>query len=133
MTHYRLFVVLFFLLRLAATAQPLQTADGLAYRPIRTIDPTDLDFADLAFLKQEISQARVVFLGEHSHGEGNVFEAKIRLVRFLQSKGLAPLPSKAAFTRWPRRNRTLRPAKVPKLVSLKACFLSGLTAGNSSP
>jgi erythromycin esterase-like protein len=53
---------------------------------VRSISPTDTDFSDLEFLTQEIGPARVVMLGEPSHGEGNVFEAKIRLLRFLQQK-----------------------------------------------
>ena len=53
---------------------------------IRSINPADTDFRDLEFLTQEIGGARVVMLGEPSHGEGNVFEAKIRLLRFLQLK-----------------------------------------------
>ena len=85
----RRYVLLFFLLRCAgANAQPLQTASGLTYHAVSTIDPADPDLADLAFLKQQIGAARVVFLGELTHGEGNVFEAKTRLVRYLQQQGL---------------------------------------------
>ncbi|MBX0291332.1 erythromycin esterase family protein [Hymenobacter sp. HSC-4F20] len=54
--------------------------------PIHTISPTDTSFQDLEFLRQEIGAARVVMLGEPSHGEGNVFEAKARLMRFLQQR-----------------------------------------------
>jgi erythromycin esterase-like protein len=53
---------------------------------VRSISPADSDFQDLTFLTLEIGAARVVMLGEPSHGEGNVFEAKIRLLRFLQQK-----------------------------------------------
>jgi hypothetical protein len=61
--YHRLLILFFFLLRLVvATAQPLQTASGLTYHPIRTINPADPDLADLAFLKQAIGPARVVFL-----------------------------------------------------------------------
>ncbi|MBH8570539.1 erythromycin esterase family protein [Microvirga sp. STS02] len=53
---------------------------------VRSIAPTDADFRDLEFLKAEIGPARVVMLGEPTHGEGNVFEAKIRLMRFLREQ-----------------------------------------------
>ena len=53
---------------------------------VRSINPTDTDFQDLEFLKAEIGPARVVMLGEPSHGEGNVFEAKVRLVRYLREQ-----------------------------------------------
>ncbi|MDO7854492.1 erythromycin esterase family protein [Hymenobacter convexus] len=56
----------------------------LPVHAVRSISPADTDFGDLAFLTREIGPARVVMLGEPSHGEGNVFEAKIRLLRFLQ-------------------------------------------------
>jgi erythromycin esterase len=52
--------------------------------PIRTIDPADEDFRDLAPLRAVLGNARVVMLGEASHGDGATFRAKGRLVRFLQ-------------------------------------------------
>lgn len=58
----------------------------LNYHSVRSIDPTDTDSADLEFLTKEIGDAQVVFLGEPSHGEGNVTAAKGRLIRFLQQR-----------------------------------------------
>ena len=63
-----------------------QTPAPLPTHAVRSIAATDTDFRDLEFLAQEIGPARVVMLGEPSHGEGNVFEAKIRLMRFLQQR-----------------------------------------------
>lgn len=51
--------------------------------PIRSIDPADEDFADLMPLVRIIGNARVVQLGEASHGDGATFLAKARLIRFL--------------------------------------------------
>ncbi|MBO2012887.1 erythromycin esterase family protein [Hymenobacter negativus] len=65
---------------------------------VRSISPGDTDFGDLEFLTQEIGPARVVMLGEPSHGEGNVFEAKIRLLRFLQQRmGFTTLAFESGF------------------------------------
>lgn len=50
---------------------------------IRTIDPADEDFTDLAPLREVLRDARVVILGEATHGDGTAFLAKARLVRYL--------------------------------------------------
>jgi erythromycin esterase len=51
--------------------------------PIRSIDPEDEDLSDLEFLRQELSGARLVLLGEADHGDGSDFRAKTRLIKFL--------------------------------------------------
>jgi erythromycin esterase-like protein len=50
---------------------------------VRTIDAADQDFSDLEPLIDAIGSARVVQLGEPSHGAGSSFAAKVRLVMFL--------------------------------------------------
>lgn len=54
--------------------------------PFRSIDPSDQDFADLQPLKEIIGDAKVVQLGEQSHGDGTCFETKIRLIKFLHQE-----------------------------------------------
>lgn len=68
------------------TACESQTQDFSAFHPVSSIDPTDTDFADLEFLKLIIGDSKVVLLGEQSHGEGAVFEAKTRLIKFLHQE-----------------------------------------------
>lgn len=72
-----------------ATAQPPElAADWLKADaiPLRSIDPLDEDFSDLEPLVRKISDARIVQLGEPSHGAGACFLAKVRLVRFLHQR-----------------------------------------------
>lgn len=54
--------------------------------PIRSISPSDTDFHDLEPLRAAIGDARVVVLGEQSHGDGSTFLAKARLVAFLHQE-----------------------------------------------
>lgn len=53
---------------------------------VRSIDPADTNFRDLEPLIDAIGGARVVQLGEPSHGAGSSFSAKSRLVRFLHQR-----------------------------------------------
>jgi erythromycin esterase len=53
---------------------------------IRSISPADRDFSDLQPLKKILGDARVVLLGEPTHGDGSVFLAKTRLIQFLHEE-----------------------------------------------
>lgn len=53
---------------------------------VRSIDAADEDFSDLEPLIDAIGPARVVQLGEPSHGAGSGFAAKARLVKFLHQR-----------------------------------------------
>ena len=54
--------------------------------PLRPAITGDDDFADLEPLRDTLGRARVVVLGEGSHGEGTTFAVKARLVRFLHER-----------------------------------------------
>jgi erythromycin esterase len=69
-----------------APSDALQTwIAGNAVR-VRSIDAVDEDFRDLEPLIDAIGSARVVQLGEPSHGAGGSFAAKVRLIKFLHER-----------------------------------------------
>ena len=70
----------------AARAQEGRNSLKKYVSPVRSIDPSDTDFSDLAGLKTAIGDARVVLLGEQTHGEGSTFLAKTRIIKFLHEK-----------------------------------------------
>ncbi len=54
--------------------------------PIRSIAPADEQFSDLQPLKEVFGDAQIILLGEISHGDGNTFLAKTRLIKFLHQE-----------------------------------------------
>jgi len=54
--------------------------------PLRSIDPADEDFTDLAAFGRAVGRSRVVFLGEQTHADGATFHAKTRLIKYLHQK-----------------------------------------------
>jgi erythromycin esterase-like protein len=83
---------------LEATAQVATPDQAVPAHALRSVSPADTTFAELEFLRAEIGGARVVFLGEPTHGEGNVLAAKARLVAFLQQRlGFTTLGMESGF------------------------------------
>ena len=53
---------------------------------VRSVDPADEDWSDLAPLAESIGAARIVQIGEASHSAGTDFATKVRLIKFLHEK-----------------------------------------------
>ncbi|NSL86381.1 erythromycin esterase family protein [Chitinophaga sp. Mgbs1] len=68
----------------AACGQSAMNARDLSI--IRSVDPADTAYADLAGFRKAVGNARIVMLGEQTHGEATTFEAKTRLIKFLYEK-----------------------------------------------
>jgi erythromycin esterase len=70
---------------------------------VRSIDFTDDDFSDLEPLRSAIGSARIVLLGEQTHGDGTTFVAKSRVVRFLhEHMGFDVLAFESGFYDMPK-------------------------------
>lgn len=70
----------------ARAARAVEIVDGLPVHPVRTDAVAADDFADLAALGEAIGDSRIVVLDELTHGEGNVFALKARIVRYLHER-----------------------------------------------
>lgn len=82
--------------------------------PIRTIDPNENDFSDLEPLTDAIGTARVVQLGEPSHGAGSSFSAKARLIKFLHARmGFDVVAWESGFYDVPNVQAALRAGENP--------------------
>lgn len=53
---------------------------------IRTVSPEDTKYDDLEAVGKSIADARIVLLGEPSHGDGGAISMKTRLVKYLHEK-----------------------------------------------
>ena len=53
---------------------------------VRSVDPADEDWTDLEPFGAAIGDARIVLLGEQSHGDGTTFLAKTRLIKYLHQE-----------------------------------------------
>jgi erythromycin esterase len=101
----------------AAFAQPTTSLQDMLKAQtvaVRSIDAADGDFSDLEPLRQFIGGARVVQLGEPSHGAGSSFAAKARLVKFLhQQMGFDVLVWESGFYDLQHTQAALRGAGDP--------------------
>ena len=69
-----------------SSSDALQTWITKSAVTVRSIDAADEDFGDLEPLIDAIGPARVVQLGEPSHGAGTSFAVKVRLIKFLHRR-----------------------------------------------
>lgn len=99
-------------------------AQDLDLHPIRSVSIDDLDFSDLEALGHDIGAARMVLMGEQSHGDGQTFAAKSRVIRYLHERhgfdvlvfesGLGGLSlAQTAIDEGAAPSRTLRAAVLP--------------------
>lgn len=97
---------------------------------LNSISPSDDQFDDLRPLKGIIGEARVVMLGEPTHGEGNVFEAKTRLVKFLnQEMGFDVLAFESSLYDFYKINESIHEGE-NKVDCLKRCIYPIWTQAN---
>jgi erythromycin esterase len=89
--------------------------------PLRSISPADSGFADLQPLKQVIGDARIVMLGEASHGDGAGILARTRLIRFFhQEMGFDVLAFESSMYNCAAADRMLQTGS-DALTAVQAC------------
>jgi erythromycin esterase len=119
---------------LAAPDDALQTWIAAHAIAIRSIDPQDEDFSDLEPLMQAIGSARVVQLGEPSHGAGSVFGAKARLIKFLhQRMGFDIVAWESGFYDVRLAQAALRGAEDPVLAAQRGIMTVWSNAEEAKP
>ena len=88
----------FLLALLLACLSVAACAADAPLHPVRADIPAQDDFADLAPLGDAIGDKRIVMLDELTHGEGNVYAYKARVVRYLHArKGFDVLVLESGF------------------------------------
>lgn len=81
------FTLVLFLISFTLTSCTKSISEDNGIIEVKSIDPSDKDFSDLMPLKKFIGDStRVVMLGEASHGDGQAFLAKTRLIEFLHEE-----------------------------------------------
>jgi erythromycin esterase len=86
------------LLLLALPCSSQQQIPAKSIAAIRSIDPADTDFSDLQSIRSAIGDARIVLLGEQTHGEGSTYLAKTRLIKYLHEQlGFSVLAFESGF------------------------------------
>jgi erythromycin esterase len=76
---------------------------------VRSIDFADDTFSDLEPLRSAIGSARIVMLGEQTHGDGTAFVAKSRVIRFLHEQmGFDVLAFESGFYDMPKVWKQIR-------------------------
>lgn len=84
-------LVFLFLLASPAWADDKQSETRAAWlkehaAALKSIDPGEVDFADLDGFGKAIGDSRIVMLGEQTHGDGATLHAKTRMIKYLHEK-----------------------------------------------
>ncbi|ESU25207.1 hypothetical protein FEDK69T_01760 [Flavobacterium enshiense DK69] len=62
------------------------TVNAQSFNPKTITLPKNIEIEDLSFLKEELKNVQVIMLGENSHLDGNVFEMKTKVVKYLHQE-----------------------------------------------
>lgn len=81
----KIYLTFFVSILITFIAEAQITQDGLSgnLTGIKSIDISDDDFSGYEILAQKIGDARIVMLGEQTHGHGTTFTAKSKIIKYL--------------------------------------------------
>ena len=90
---------------------------------VRWLDKHAFQLTDLKRLDRHVKGARVVQLGENTHGDGLAFETKVQLIRYLHQKhGFDVVAFESGLYECDRATRRLKPGADPREVMRASVF-----------
>ncbi len=119
---YLMVRILLLMIPFFASSQPQENKLN-KFVSVKSINPNDTAFTDLQPLRKMIANARIVMLGEANHESGNIFDAKIRVLKFLhQEMDYDMIAFESGFYDLHKANEDIKNGKGVKLALVKSIF-----------
>ncbi len=77
------FILLILFSAISANSQISYEVISKNLNEIASIDPTTTEYSGYQTIAEQIGKARIVMLGEQTHGHGTTFTAKIKIIKYL--------------------------------------------------
>jgi erythromycin esterase-like protein len=109
--------------QIAAASAPYFSTGAKQIQAVASIDPQSADFDDLQPIATEVGDARIVMLGEQTHGGGNAFLAKTRVLRYLHERlGFEVLAFESGMWEMERAQQLIASGQKPSTVLPQAVY-----------
>lgn len=120
--------------QIASSSAPYLTGGSTHIQPIASIDPQSADLDDLRPIAAEVGNARIVMLGEQTHGGGNAFLAKTRVLRYLHERlGFDVLAFESGMWEMERAQQLITAGEKPSTVLPQAVYAIWMQSNQVQP